>query len=258
MSDQPSMGAREMIRFSLVDQVNARLQPIPDKSEYFVDRLSSHIGKMAAAQYPRPVIVHLSSLEGEQYGALIGGGEFEGDSSETRFLRGTSRYLNPQYREGFRLELEAIKRVREINGFTNVHIMIGCCRSVEQADQVLEILDEMGLASERRGPNIHLSCDYRNNVTRAREFGKRFKGLSIDVEQTRAMGDAPGIVRKLTDSGHKAGCEVTLRGMMKGGLEELIPVAVQSGTDCVSVQAEDIEEASRRVAQIEATQRKEM
>src|SRR6185312_15269999 len=101
----------------------------PDKSEYFVDMLSRGLARLAAALYPKPVIIRMSDFKTNEYAGLIGGAAFEPQEENPMIgFRGASRYYSPRYRQGFALECKAIKRLREEMGFTNVIVMIPFCR----------------------------------------------------------------------------------------------------------------------------------
>src|SRR4029077_543854 len=122
-----------------------------DKTEYFVDKLARGLSRVAAALYPKPVIVRMSDFKTNEYAGLIGGAEFEPKEENPMIgFRGASRYYSPRYREGFALECRAIKRMREELGFRNVIVMIPFCRSTKEADRVLAVMAENRL---RRGEN---------------------------------------------------------------------------------------------------------
>lgn len=132
-------------------QIQDLTQGYEDKTEYFVGNLARGIAKIAAAQYPDPVIVRMSDFKTNEYADLIGGQQFEPKEANPMLgFRGASRYYSDRYREGFALECRALKRVREEIGFNNVIIMIPFCRTLDEADQVLHVLAENGL---KRGEN---------------------------------------------------------------------------------------------------------
>src|SRR5690606_1544739 len=116
------------------------------KAEYFVDRLSRGLARIAAALYPKPVIVRMSDFKTNEYAGLLGGTEFEPREENPMIgLRGASRYYSPLYRDGFALACRAIERLRNTMGLTNVILMIPFCRSVGEADRVLEVMAANGL-----------------------------------------------------------------------------------------------------------------
>jgi pyruvate, water dikinase len=151
-----------------------------DKTEFFVDRLARGLSRIAAAVWPKPAIVRMSDFKTNEYAGLVGGAEFEPDEENPMIgFRGASRYYSPRYREGFALECRAIRRLREEMGFSNVVVMIPFCRSVAEADRVLEVMAENGLKRGENGLEVYVMCEIPSNVILAAEFAKRFDGFSI-------------------------------------------------------------------------------
>ncbi len=152
----------------------------PDGEAFFVERLSEGIGTIAAAFWPKPVVVRMSDFKTNEYASLVGGEPFEPKESNPMLgFRGASRYAHPAYAEGFALECRAMRRVREQMGLTNVVLMIPFVRRVAEADLVLEAMAKHGL---RRGENelkVYAMCEIPNNVILIDEFAKRFDGFSI-------------------------------------------------------------------------------
>jgi pyruvate,water dikinase len=150
------------------------------KADYFMERLSRGLARIAAAQYPRPVIIRMSDFKTNEYAGLIGGAEFEPKEENPMIgVRGASRYYSPRYREGFALECRAIRLLRETMGFTNVVPMIPFCRTVPEADRVLAVMAENGLKRGENGLQVYMMCEIPSNVILAREFATRFDGFSI-------------------------------------------------------------------------------
>ncbi len=151
-----------------------------DKKKYFIENLSLSIGKIAASQYPYPVIVRMSDFKTNEYANLIGGEQFEFQEDNPMIgFRGASRYYNKRYREGFNLECAAIKKVREEIGLKNVIIMIPFCRTLEEADKVLEVLAENNLKRGENDLKIYVMAEIPSNIILAKEFAQRFDGFSI-------------------------------------------------------------------------------
>jgi pyruvate, water dikinase len=152
----------------------------PHKPDYFVDRLAQGVGKIAAAFYPKPVIVRLSDFKSNEYAHLLGGQQFE-PIEENPMLgwRGASRYYDPRYQEGFALECQAIKRVRDDMGLTNVILMIPFCRTPEEGWQVLTEMSKHGLVHSKNGLQVYMMCEVPSNVLLAEEFSQMFDGFSI-------------------------------------------------------------------------------
>ena len=150
------------------------------KADYFVDRLSLGLARIAATFYPKPVIVRLSDFKTNEYANLIGGAEFEPKEENPMLgFRGASRYYSPEYRDGFALECRAIRRLREEMGFTNVVVMIPFCRTPDEAGRVLEVMAENGLARGQNGLEVYVMCEIPSNVILAAAFAQRFDGFSI-------------------------------------------------------------------------------
>ncbi len=149
-------------------------------SEFFVQRLSEGVATIAAAFFPKPVIVRMSDFKTNEYASLLGGRAFEPlESNPMIGFRGASRYTHPAYREGFALECAAMKRVRDEMGFSNVKLMIPFCRRVEEAEKVVSFMRELGLERGKDGLEIYVMCEIPNNVMLIDEFSKHFDGFSI-------------------------------------------------------------------------------
>jgi len=148
--------------------------------DYFVQRLSEGVGTIAAAFYPKPVVVRMSDFKSNEYASLIGGRAFEPvEANPMLGFRGASRYTHPDYAEGFALECAAMKRVRDDMGLTNVILMIPFCRRVAEGQLVLEKMAEFGLKRREDGLKIYVMCEIPNNVILIDAFAKLFDGFSI-------------------------------------------------------------------------------
>jgi len=151
-----------------------------DKSEYFVDHLSRGIARIAASQHPHQVILRMSDFKTNEYANLIGGAHFEPDEDNPMLgFRGASRYYSEQYREGFGLECRAVKRAREEIGLTNISVMIPFCRTIEEADRVLEVIEEHGLKRGEKDLEVYVMAEVPSNVILVDAFAERFDGFSI-------------------------------------------------------------------------------
>ena len=149
-------------------------------SEYFVERLSEGVGTIAAAFYPRPVIVRMSDFKTNEYASLIGGSGFEPVEANPMIgFRGASRYAHPAYEEGFALECAAMRRARDEMGLTNIKLMIPFCRRVEEGRRVLEVMAENRLRRGENGLEVYVMCEIPNNVVQVDAFAEIFDGLSI-------------------------------------------------------------------------------
>ncbi len=151
-----------------------------DPKEFFISRLAEALGKITAAFYPKPVIVRTSDFKTNEYAKLLGGSGFE-PAEENPMLgwRGASRYYDERYRDGFALECEALKRVRDEMGLTNLKIMIPFCRTVKEARKVVDEMAANGLKQGENGLEIYAMCELPSNVVRAKDFLEIFDGYSI-------------------------------------------------------------------------------
>ncbi len=152
----------------------------PDKKEYFVDKLSQGVATIAAAFYPKDVIVRMSDFKTNEYANLIGGKDFEPKEENPMLgFRGASRYYNDLYTEGFKLECEAIRKVRDEMGLTNVKVMIPFCRTVEEGNKVIAVMKRYGLEQGVNNLEIYVMAEIPSNVILAEKFAKIFDGFSI-------------------------------------------------------------------------------
>ncbi len=148
--------------------------------EFFVRTLAEGVGTIAAAFYPRPVIIRLSDFKTNEYASLVGGAAFEPvEANPMLGFRGAARYAHPAYADGFALDCEALRRVRDDMGLTNLRVMVPFCRRVEEAKRVLETMARHGLERGRNGLEVFVMCEIPNNVIQVDEFAKVFDGFSI-------------------------------------------------------------------------------
>lgn len=247
-------------------------QGYDDKSEYFVERLARGLARIAAAQYPRPVIVRTSDFKTNEYANLIGGNAFE-PSEENPMLgfRGAIRYDSPRYRAGFALECRALARLRSELGFTNVIVMIPFCRSTEEADRVLSNMAENGLKRGEAGLEVFVMCEIPSNVILAEQFARRFDGFSIgsnDLTQLtlgvdRDSADLAAIfdeedpavkwmIAHVIEAAHRCGTKVGLCGQAPSDRPAFAQFLVECGIDSVSVSPDSFVAVKRRIAAAEA------
>ena len=162
-------------------QAIARLvRHYPKPTDFFVERLSEGIGTIAAAFYPKPVIVRLSDFKTNEYASLLGGASFEPKEANPMLgFRGAARYAHPAYAAGFALECAALKRVRDEMGLTNLRVMVPFCRRVAEARQVIAAMAGHGLERGKNGLEIYVMCEIPNNVIALDAFAELFDGFSI-------------------------------------------------------------------------------
>jgi len=152
-----------------------------DKKEYFIKELAEGIGQIAAAFWPNPVIVRFSDFKTNEYAKLIGGQLFEpkGENNPMLGWRGASRYYDKKFEPAFVMECKAIKRVRDVFGLKNVEVMVPFCRTVQEGEKVLKIMEKAGLKRGKDGLKVYVMCEIPSNVILAKEFLKIFDGFSI-------------------------------------------------------------------------------
>ncbi len=238
------------------------------KEEYFIDKLACGISTIAASQYPNPVIVRMSDFKTNEYANLIGGSQFE-QKEENPMLgfRGASRYYNEKYKKGFALECKAIKKAREVTGLKNIIVMIPFCRTVEEADKVIEVLAENGLKQRENELQIYMMCEIPSNVLLAYDFAKRFDGFSIgsndltqlvlgvdrDSSELANLFDERNeavkiMIRNVIDSAHKVGCKVGICGQAPSDYPEFAEFLVKSGIDSISLNPDCITNVMNEIA----------
>lgn len=164
----------------VLEQLKRLTRNYKKPEDFFVERLSEGVATIAAAFYPKPVIVRMSDFKTNEYAALLGGRDFEFEEANPMIgFRGASRYIHPAYAEGFALECAAMKRVREGMGLTNVILMIPFCRRVQEAERVLAVMAKHGLKRGENGLEIYVMCEIPNNVIQIDAFSQVFDGFSI-------------------------------------------------------------------------------
>ncbi|MGP1385924.1 MAG: phosphoenolpyruvate synthase [Thainema sp.] len=252
-------------------QIRELTKGYKDKQQYFVDNLARGIGKIAASQYPHPVIVRMSDFKTNEYADLIGGSAFEPKESNPMLgFRGASRYYSDRYRAGFALECKAIKQVREVLGFDNVIIMIPFCRRVQEADKVLEVLAENGLRRGENGLQIYVMCEIPSNVFLADQFAERFDGFSIGSndltqlvlgvdrdsselsdlfdERDEAVKQA---IQTVIEKAHNHNCKVGICGQAPSDYPDFSAFLVRCGIDSISLNPDSVVQAMHQVAEQE-------
>jgi pyruvate,water dikinase len=225
-----------------------------DKKEYFVDKLSQAVGTIAAAFYPKDVIVRMSDFKSNEYANLIGGKEFELDEENPMIgFRGASRYYNERYKPGFELECEAMKRVRNEMGLSNVKLMIPFCRTVEEGQKVVALMQSYGLKRGDNGLEIYVMAEIPSNVILAEDFAKVFDGFSIgsnDLTQLTLGIDRDSdiisdlfdennpavkyMISKVISTAKKCGAKIGLCGQAPSDYPEFAEFLVSLGIDSIS------------------------
>jgi pyruvate, water dikinase len=254
------------------EQVTARIAELTsadaDGPQYFVRKLAEGVGTIAAAFYPKPVIVRMSDFKSNEYGQLLGGAAFEPvEANPMLGLRGASRYTHPTYADGFALECAAMKRVRETMGLRNVVLMIPFCRRVDEAERVVARMAELGLRRGENGLQIYVMCEIPNNVIQIDAFARHFDGFSIgsnDLTQLVLGVDRdselvapdfderdPGVLEMLRQTivgAHRNGRHVGICGQAPSDYPEMADFLIGLGIDSISLNPDSVLPAIRRFA----------
>jgi pyruvate,water dikinase len=243
-----------------------------NKPQYFVDRLSEGVATIAAAFYPKPVIVRLSDFKTNEYAHLIGGEQFEPHEENPMIgWRGASRYYDSKYRDGFALECRAMKRVREDMGLTNVILMVPFCRTPEEGRAVLAEMAKHGLERGKTGLQIYVMCEIPSNVILADDFFKVFDGFSIgsnDLTQlTLGLDRDSPLVSRLFDERNEAvkrmvvmaiqaakrnGKKIGICGQAPSDFPEFTQFLVEHGIDSISLNPDTVLKTRLAVASLES------
>ncbi|GAA0550569.1 phosphoenolpyruvate synthase [Chitinophaga japonensis] len=249
-----------LVRFDALEDAAAKAEiaaitrQYPDKRRFFIDKLSQGIGTIAAAFYPREVIVRLSDFKTNEYAQLIGGKAFEpAEENPMLGFRGASRYYHPLYKDGFALECAAIKAVREDMGLGNVKVMIPFCRTVEEGRKVLDVMASFGLQQGTDGLEVYVMAELPSNVLQAAAFAKIFDGFSIgsnDLTQLTLGIDrdsalvagifnendpaARRMIAMMIAAAKEAGVQVGLCGQAPSDLPDFAAFLVEQGINSIS------------------------
>ncbi len=246
-----------------------RLHPNP--ADFFVERLSEGVGTIAAAFWPKPVVVRMSDFKSNEYAALLGGRAFEPEEDNPMIgFRGAARYTHPAYAEGFALECRAMKRVRETMGLTNVRLMIPFCRRVEEGARVLEAMAAQGLKRGENGLEIYVMCEIPNNVVQIDAFAELFDGFSIgsnDLTQLTLGVDRdseivafdfderdPGVkemIRLAVEGARRNHRHSGLCGQAPSDYPEMAEYLVEIGIDSMSLNPDTVIPTTLRVLELE-------
>ncbi|MEB3291664.1 MAG: phosphoenolpyruvate synthase [Synechococcales bacterium] len=241
-------------------QISHLTAQYPNKADYFVDKLAYGIGTIAAAFYPKPVIVRLSDFKSNEYANLLGGIDFEPREENPMIgWRGASRYYDPRYRAGFALECRAMKRVRDEMGLTNVILMVPFCRTVEEGKQVLAEMANHGLVRGENGLQVYVMCELPSNVILAADFCQIFDGFSIgsnDLTQlTLGLDRDSALVAHLFDERNSAvkqmiasaiatvkanGRKIGICGQAPSDYPEFAQFLVEQGIDSISLNPDSV------------------
>ncbi|MEP7296433.1 MAG: phosphoenolpyruvate synthase [Burkholderiales bacterium] len=252
-------------------QIDALTHGFDKPTDYFVRELAEGVGTIAAAFYPRPVIVRLSDFKTNEYASLLGGRWFEPVEANPMIgFRGASRYSHPAYAEGFALECEAMQRVRGAMGLTNVKLMIPFCRRVEEGERVLATMALHGLRRGVDGLEVYVMCEIPNNVIQIDAFARLFDGFSIgsnDLTQLTLGVDRDSelvafdfderdagvmtLIRQTIDGAKRNHRHVGICGQAPSDYPEVAAALVELGIDSISVTPDTLLRTTRDVLAVE-------
>ena len=253
-------------------QIEELTRGCPTPADFFVDQLAGGVGRIAASRWPDPVVVRMSDFKTNEYAHLLGGSSFEpAEKNPMIGWRGASRYYDPGYRDGFALECRAMRRVRSDFGLTNVQLMIPFCRTLDEADRVLETMAANGLASGDDGLKVYVMAEIPANIVLAEEFASRFDGFSIgsndltqlvlgvdrDSERLAELFDEtnPAVTRliaQLIETAHRSGRHVGFCGQRPSSDPAFARFLVEQGIDSISVTPDSFFRVREVVAEQEA------
>jgi pyruvate,water dikinase len=242
-----------------------------DKPQFFVDKLAHGVGMIAAAFYPKPVIVRMSDFKSNEYANLLGGKQFEPKEENPMIgWRGASRYYDEKYRDAFALECQALKRVREEMGLANVIPMIPFCRTPNEGRQVLAEMAKHGLERGVNGLQVYVMCELPSNVIQADEFAEIFDGFSIgsnDLTQlTLGLDRDSALVAHIFDERSKGvkrmvrmaiaeakekNRKIGICGQAPSDYPEFAKFLVEEGIDSISLNPDSVLKTILMVAEVE-------
>ena len=254
-------------------EIHALTLGYADRGEYFVERLAEGVGIIAAAFYPKDVIVRLSDFKSNEYAGLLGGRDFEPEEGNPMLgFRGAFRYAHARYRDAFALECRALRRVRDQMGLTNVKLMVPFCRTPREGQRVLELLAANGLIRGENGLEVYVMAEIPSNAILADEFAALFDGFSIgsnDLTQLVLGVDrdselvAPefdelnpavlSAIASIIDGARRAGRKVGICGQAPSDYPEMVRFLVGKGITSISLNPDAVVRGVEAVAAAEAS-----
>ena len=257
----------------VIKEIDRRSIPYRDKKQFFIDNLAMGIAKIAAGFYPNEVIVRFSDFRTNEYANLIGGYRYEPEERNPMIgWRGASRYYDKKFKPAFGLECEAIKKVRDEMGLTNVKVMVPFCRTPEEGRKVIEAMKEFGLRQERNGLEVYVMCEIPSNVILAEEFADIFDGFSIgsndltqltlgldrDSELVAHIFDERNeavkrLVKQVIDAAHnhKPRRKIGICGQAPSDFPEFADFLVECGIDSISLNPDVVLSTRLSIAEVE-------
>jgi pyruvate,water dikinase len=253
--------------------IEQRTRGYTDKGQYFVDRLAEGVAMIAAAFWPKDVIVRLSDFKTNEYAGLLGGAAFEPKEENPMIgFRGASRYYDERYRDGFALECRAMRKVREEMGLENVKLMVPFCRTSDEGRRVIAELAVNGLVQGAHGLEIYVMCEIPSNVILAKEFAEIFDGFSIgsndltqlvlgvdrDSELVAHLFDERNeavkrMIAQVIGAAHAAGRKIGICGQAPSDYPEFARFLVTEGIDSLSLNPDSQLRTMLAIAELEKT-----
>jgi len=257
----------------VIEEIDKKSASYEDKKEFFIDNLAMGVAKIAAGFYPNEVIVRFSDFKTNEYANLIGGYHYEPEESNPMIgWRGASRYYDENFKPAFGLECEAIKKVRDEMGLTNVKVMVPFCRTPEEGRRVIRAMGEFGLRQGENGLEVYVMCEIPSNVILAEEFADVFDGFSIgsndltqltlgldrDSELVAHIFDERNeavkrLVKQVIDAAHnhKPKRKIGICGQAPSDFPEFADFLVECGIDSMSLNPDVVLSTRLNIAEVE-------
>lgn len=252
--------------------VKSAMRGYDDPKSFFIDKIAEGVGMIAAAFYPRPVVVRTTDFKSNEYKHMVGGAAYESDEENPMIgFRGASRYYSPQYREAFEWECEALKRVRDEMGLSNVKVMLPFVRTPEEGRRAIAVMNEAGLVQGENGLEVYAMCEIPSNVILADQFLEIFDGYSIgsnDLTQlTLGVDRDSTLVAAVFDERNEAvtrmlsmairsckerGKYIGICGQAPSDYPEITRFLVEEGIDSISLNPDSLLKMRQVVSEFEA------
>ncbi|WP_373072774.1 phosphoenolpyruvate synthase [Sulfurimonas sp.] len=253
------------------EKIRAFMAPYTDAKEFFINRLSEGIGTIAAAFYPKPVIVRTSDFKSNEYKNMPGGFDYEAEEENPMIgFRGASRYYDESCRESFEWECEALKFVRDDMGLDNVKVMFPFVRTVDEGKKVIEVMNSQGLAQGKNNLEVYAMCEIPANVILADEFLEVFDGFSIgsnDLTQLTLGVDRDSakiahifdernnaikkMLKMVIDVSNEKGKYIGICGQAPSDYPEITKFLVESGISSISLNPDSLYKMHKVVTELE-------